>query len=181
MVEFPGAQSSQGHRRRHNIALSIVFICVIWLPSSIQVKSLLWKLFSMYSPLATCLRILQVHIWKERGSCPRPTESYSWTEPWHLHFNNYSHYNLRTIDLGVAWISLVIAWISLVIIQCDTKECLNTTSYIQGIIWSFPHPKFRQSFQGPLSSKLLLSLRETMQRSLWMGFKDCLNSYLYIF
>lgn len=61
------SESSQGHRSSHNIALAVDFICVIWLPSSTQVQSLVWKHFSVYSPLATCLQILQVHIWKELG------------------------------------------------------------------------------------------------------------------
>lgn len=56
--------------------------------------------------------------------CPRLTKSYSWSEPWDLHFNDYyAHYNLRTPDLGPAWIALVI-------IQGGTTECLNTASYI---------------------------------------------------
>lgn len=75
--------------------------------------------FSVYSSQATCLPILWVLLWKEQGVTPaRPSGWLSWSEPGHLHFNNYyAHYNLRTTNVGAALISSVI-------LHCDTKECL---------------------------------------------------------
>ena len=58
------------------------------------------------------------------------------------------------------------ALISSMITHIDRKGCLYITSNVQGLIQSFPYPKFRGSFMWPPNSKLLfLSLGEAMSGS----------------